>query len=473
MRGYVTLRSVLWGRNGLKPAPPLVTLVFVPIVNAVEFQGVSKSYAIYNAPGDRLKELLSLNRLNRHRDFWALHDVSFEVKRGETFCVVGENGSGKSTLLQMVAGILQPTSGTVAVNGRVSALLELGAGFNPEFSGRDNVYLNGSILGLTTRQIDERYKDIETFAEIGPFINQPVKTYSSGMVVRLAFAVAINVDPEILLVDEALAVGDIYFRQRCMRKVHELRSRGVTILFVSHAVSDVKAIGDRALWLDHGRLIEIGEPDRVVSKYLAAMTEKDSTYLLLKAGAEEKRKRSGPVHAPEVVETIPNIDHRFGDGRAEVIGIAVMDEQGRMLYTLDPGSRILVRVSVRARGDLAMPIVGFMLRNQLGMDFSGTNTAREGYELPAMQAGDIFTVDFYLELPELYPASFSFSPAIADGTLLGYQMCDWIDNAVTLQMGRSESQIYGYIHLPCRVEVNSRIRTERVEPAPVLENHIG
>lgn len=442
-------------------------------MNAVEFQGVSKSYAIYSKPVDRLKELLSLNRLKRHQDFWALHDVSFEVKRGETFCVVGENGSGKSTLLQMVAGILQPTAGTVHVNGRVSALLELGAGFNPEFSGRDNVYLNGAILGLTKRQIDGRYKEIETFAEIGPFINQPVKTYSSGMVVRLAFAVAINVDPEILLVDEALAVGDIYFRQRCMRKVHELRSRGVTILFVSHAVSDVKAIGDRALWLDHGRLMEIGEPDRVVSSYLAAMTSKDSTYLLLKAGAEEKRQRSGPVHAPEIVETIPNIDRRFGDGRAEVMGIAVLDEQGRSLYTLTPSSRILVRISVRAREDLAMPIVGFMLRNQLGMDFSGTNTAREGYELPAMQAGDIFTVDFYLELPELYPASFSFSPAIADGTLVGYQMCDWIDNAIALQMGRSEAQVYGYIHLPCRVEVNSRIRTENVEPAPLMENHLG
>ena len=177
------------------------------------------------------------------------------------------------------------------VTGRVSALLELGAGFNPEFTGRDNVYLNGSILGLTTRQIDERYKDIEAFAEIGDFIDQPVKTYSSGMVVRLAFAVAINVDPEILLVDEALAVGDIYFRQRCMRKVHELRPRGVTILFVSHAVSDVKAIGDRALWLDHGRVVELGDPDRVIARYLAAMVEKDSTYLLHKAAANEPRPR--------------------------------------------------------------------------------------------------------------------------------------------------------------------------------------
>src|SRR6266852_3536587 len=248
-------------------------------MSAVRFENVSKSYPIYESPGDRLKELITFNRLEFHRNFWALHDVSFEMQRGETFCVIGENGSGKSTLLQLVAGILQPSSGAVTVSGRVSALLELGAGFNPEFTGRDNVYLNGTILGLSTREIAARYKDIEEFAEIGDFINRPVKTYSSGMVVRLAFAVAINVDPEVLLVDEALAVGDLYFRQRCMRKVHELRSRGITILFVSHAIGDVKAIGDRVLWLEHGRTMDIGEPDRVVSRYLAAMTEKDSTYL--------------------------------------------------------------------------------------------------------------------------------------------------------------------------------------------------
>jgi lipopolysaccharide transport system ATP-binding protein len=441
-------------------------------VNAVEFQGVSKSYAIYTSPGDRLKELLSLNRLRRHRDFWALDDVSFEVKRGETFCIVGQNGSGKSTLLQMVAGILQPTRGQVAVNGRVSALLELGAGFNPEFSGRDNVYLNGSILGLTTRQIDQRYKDIENFAEIGDFINQPVKTYSSGMAVRLAFAVAINVDPEILLVDEALAVGDIYFRQRCMRKVHELRTRGITILFVSHAVSDVKAIGDRAMWLEGGRLVDIGEPDRVVAKYLAAMVEKDSSYLIRGAESEEKRPGGPAVRAPEIVETIPNVDHRYGDGRAEVIGIAVLDEQGRGLSLLEPSSRIVVRISARAKQDVPLPIVGFMLRNQLGMDFSGTNTAREGYALAALRAGDVITVDFHVDVPELYPASFSFSPAIADGTLTGYQMCDWIDNAMVLQMGRSEGQIYGYIRLNCRVEVNARMQGGRENTAE-REKHIG
>ena len=451
-----------------------VTLV-IPVytVNAVEFQSVSKSYAIYDLPADRLKELLSLNRLRRHRDFLALRDVTFHVKRGETFCIVGENGSGKSTLLQLVAGILQPSEGQVGVYGRVSALLELGAGFNPEFTGRDNVYLNGSILGLSKRQIDERYQEIERFAEIGEFINQPVKTYSSGMVVRLAFAVAINVDPEILLVDEALAVGDIYFRQRCMRKVHELRARGVTILFVSHAVSDVKAIGDRVLWLDHGRLVEMGEPDRVIAKYLAAMNKKDSRYLQSEAARDEKRLGSGQVRAPEVVDTIPNIDHRYGDGRAEVMGIAVLDEHGRKLHLLEPNSRIVVRISVRAKDEVPTPMVGFMLRNQLGMDFSGTNTAREGYELPAMRAGDIYTIDFHVDLPELYPASFSFSPAIADGTLVGYHMCDWIDNAIALQMSRAEQEIYGYVHLPCRVEVNARIYEEEARPVPVLERSIG
>ncbi|MCS7316211.1 MAG: ABC transporter ATP-binding protein [Bryobacterales bacterium] len=434
---------------------------------AIEFRGVSKSYPIYNSPLDRLKELLTLNRKRFHRDFWALRDLNFEVRRGETFCIIGENGSGKSTLLQLVAGILRPTEGEIKVNGRVSALLELGSGFNPEFTGRDNVFLNGAILGFTTRQIEQKYREIEEFAEIGEFIHQPVKTYSSGMIVRLAFAVAIHVDPEILLVDEALAVGDIYFRQRCMRKVHELRSRGITILFVSHSMGDVKAIGDRALWLDGGRIRELGPADAVVAKYLAAMVEKDSAYLQLKK-RPARDPAAGRILAPEIVDRIPNIDHRYGDGRAEVLGIAVLDEYGRPLQLLEPNSHIVVRISVRAREEIAMPIVGFMLRNHLGMDFSGTNTAREGVELPPMMPGDIYTVDFHLELPELYPASFSFSPAIADGTLLHYRMCDWIDNAIALQMGHGEGQIYGYIHLPCRVEVNARLRT-----ASQAESRIG
>jgi lipopolysaccharide transport system ATP-binding protein len=423
-------------------------------VSLISFQGVSKSYPIYSSPSQRLKELITLNRLKCHQDFWALNDISFEINKGETFCIVGENGSGKSTLLQIVAGILAPTHGKAIVNGRVSALLELGSGFNPEFTGRDNVYLNASILGFNSAQVDRIYRSIEEFAEIGDFIRQPVKTYSSGMVVRLAFAVAIHVDPEILIVDEALAVGDIYFRQRCLRKVHDLRSRGVTILFVSHSAGDVKAIGDRTLWLDHGRLRDLGATDRVVAKYLAAMVEKDSSYL------EHRTQAPAPseaVTAPEIASSLPNIDHRYGDGRAEVIGITILDEFGAPLNLLAPNSTAVVRISVRASQPVAAPNVGFMLRNHLGVDFAGTNTIREGIQLPSMKAGDVYTVDFHVTVPHLYPGTFSFSPAIADGSLLAYKMCDWIDNAITLQMGHADGQVYGYIHLPCRVEINARL----------------
>jgi len=421
---------------------------------AVEFSNVSKSYSIYAAPRDRLKELATFQTRRFHTEFWALRDVSFEVQRGETFCVVGENGSGKSTLLQICAGILAPTSGAAVAHGRVAALLELGSGFNPEFSGKDNVYLNGAILGLSSKEMDRRFPDIEAFAEIGDFIHQPVKTYSSGMAVRLAFAVAIHVDPEILLVDEALAVGDVYFRQRCMRKVHELRARGVTILFVSHATGDVKALGDRAMWLEKGVVKALGRTDLVVAQYLAAMSEKDRVYQAHEVPVGEARSLQAPE---EIIEEIPNVDHRFGDGKAEIIGITVLDAEGSRVSSLKPDSTIVVRISVRAKGNLDRPIVGFMFRNHLGVDFAGTNTARERQELAPMIAGDVCTVDFYLDLPALYASSFSFSPAIANGSLEHYSMCDWIDNAVVLQMERSGQPMYGQFHLDCRIKVNTKV----------------
>jgi len=421
---------------------------------AVEFSNVSKSYSIYAAPRDRLKELATFQTRRFHTEFWALRDVSFEVQRGETFCVVGENGSGKSTLLQICAGILAPTSGAAVAHGRVAALLELGSGFNPEFSGKDNVYLNGAILGLSSKEMDRRFPDIEAFAEIGDFINQPVKTYSSGMAVRLAFAVAIHVDPEILLVDEALAVGDVYFRQRCMRKVHELRARGVTILFVSHATGDVKALGDRAMWLEKGVVKALGRTDLVVAQYLAAMSEKDRVYQAHEVPVGEARSLQAPE---EIIEEIPNVDHRFGDGKAEIIGITVLDAEGSRVSSLKPDSTIVVRISVRAKGNLDRPIVGFMFRNHLGVDFAGTNTARERQDLAPMIAGDVCTVDFYLDLPALYASSFSFSPAIANGSLEHYSMCDWIDNAVVLQMERSGQPMYGQFHLDCRIKVNTKV----------------
>ena len=431
------------------------------------FDHVSKSYPVYDTPADRLKELVFFGRRNFHHDFWALQDCSFEIAEGSTFCLVGENGSGKSTALQLAAGIFPPTSGRVEVIGRVSSLLELGAGFNPEFSGRENVFLNGAILGLSTQDIRRRFNKITEFAEIGEFIDQPIKTYSSGMLVRLAFAIAIHVDPEILLVDEALAVGDYYFRQRCMRKIHELRRRGVTIVFVSHSMADIKAIGTEALWLEQGRIIEIGDPSSVIGKYLARMSDKDATYIKLHQPKATREERVAPSIAPEVVETIPNIDFRHGNRRAEILGIAIVDHRGHSVQLLEPHVLVRVRISIRAREPLTSPNIGFILRNHLGVDFAGINTLSEGVKVPAMSPGDIHTIDFSFVLPELQPDHFSFTPAVANGPLDGYDTCDWIDNAISLPMARSENPIYGCIRLPSQVEINSRLYNSAADESAV------
>jgi hypothetical protein len=324
-------------------------------------------------------------------------------------------------------------------------LLELGAGFHPEFSGRDNVYLAAAIQGFSRAEIDRKFAEIEAFAEIGSFISQPVKTYSSGMLVRLAFAVAIHVDPEILIVDEALAVGDFAFRQRCLRKVQEMRARGVCIVLVSHALSDIKAIGDRVIWLDQGRIREQGPPDLVLSRYAKAMAEKDRRYQATHAGAASS-------HAIDL--TLPNIDHRSGNGQAEITGIGIFDSTGDRLQWLNPNSQATVRIRFRANVRIAEPVCGFLMRNHLGVDFAGTDTAEEGLRLQPLESGQTQTISFHLALPALYPAHFSFSPFVREAS---GQTLDFIDNAVTLQMGPSDGVIYGYVHFPCRIEQNASL----------------
>ncbi len=435
------------------------------VASVVEFNSVSKAYPVYARPSDRLKEIFTFQRKRYHRDFWALRDVSFAVEPGETFCILGENGSGKSTLLQLVANILAPTSGSISVTGRTAALLELGSGFNPEFSGHDNIYLNSAILGLSRKQIDQRYAAITEFADIGDFIRQPVKTYSSGMAVRLGFSVAIHCDPQVLLVDEALAVGDIAFRQRCLRKVDDLKRRGVTILFVSHSIVEVKAHGDRALWLDHGRVQEIGAADQVVNSYVAAMAAKDKRYsqLHLEDGSEQIFPQPQPGGlALEPVTTIPNVDDRHGNGRARVLGIAVLNSAGEPCPFLESNSVITVRISVHANERLIRPTVGFLIRNHLGLAFSSTDTGREGLQLGPLQPGQILTVDFELTLPTLYPGHFSFSPGIADGPLQGDAICDWVDNVLVLHLAAGTRSIYGYISVPCSIEH----QLDRAAPLP-------
>jgi len=424
----------------------------------IQGDGISKCFRIYRHPSDHLKELLSFGRRRFHEPFWAVKDVDLRVERGACLGLIGENGSGKTTLLRMLAGVIRPTSGAVAVQGRVSALLELGAGFNPEFTGRENVFLNASILGFTDSQTRERIPAIEKFAEIGEFVDRPVKTYSSGMFVRLAFAVAIHMDPDVLIVDEALSVGDIFFQQRCIRRIQQLKHQGVTIVFVSHDLGAVRSLADRTIWMEHGKIVLEGDTDDVVSKYLAAMLMRGRKEIMdeeaigkpLAAAADLDIPEEALARIPAFVECLPNIDHRFGNGKARIRGIGIFGEQGDSVAGVGQGDRICIRISVEFLDEVERPNVGFMLRNRLGEDVTGTNAMFEGMRLPAAHPGDRLSVDFVMDLPFLHAGFYHFSPAAADGTLNEYDMCDWIENACAIEI-MERTNTYGHLRVPTRV----------------------
>jgi ABC-type polysaccharide/polyol phosphate transport system ATPase subunit len=364
---------------------------------------------LYPRPADRLRELLPRAR-PRHTDFWALRDIGFEVENGETLGLVGPNGCGKSTLLQIVCGILQPTSGRVVTRGRIAALLELGAGFNPEFTGRENVYLNGEIMGLSRGEIDRAMPSIESFAEIGEFIGRPVKEYSSGMYVRLAFSTAIHVDPEILIVDEALAVGDAVFANRCVRKFQELRERKITVLFVSHDLGLVKQLSDRAILLLNGRIAAQGAPNDVINRYIGLVLAKE----------ESKSKKDDRIHA----------SFRHGDGSSEILSVEILNARGEPATAVTGGEPITVRVRSRFHQAKSDPMVGILIRTRIGMDVYGTNTRLERVRLGDFQPGDELEVDFAVEC-WLTPQQYTLTVATqnADGT-----SHDWLDDAVAFDV---------------------------------------
>jgi len=426
---------------------------------AVELDKVSKIFKLFGRPADRLKEALWRGRRSYHQDFWALRDVDLSVPKGTTMAVIGANGSGKSTLLQLVAGILQPSLGAVRTAGRVAALLELGAGFNPEHTGRENALINGAILGIDHEEMKERLEAIIRFADIGDFIDRPVKTYSTGMYIRLAFAIAINVDPEILLIDEALSVGDVYFQHRCLTKIQELQAQGKTILFVSHDPGFVLTLAARAAWLEAGQLVECGNPEKIVSKYLAMIAsrelrERRSTEVSpAPASSPEPEPAGGDDAGLPLETTIPNVDVRYGNGQAEILGIGVYDEQGHRLNSAQGGQTVRVRISVAFKADVSIPNVGFMLKNRLGLYLTGTNALMEGSSIPPQAKGSVLTVEFRLSLPVLSTGNYSLAPAVADGTVEDYAVCDWIENAYVLEIV-TPTPVPGLLRLPCHVEVN-------------------
>ncbi len=373
-------------------------------------QHVSKVFPLYNRPSDRLREVVPFFGKPRRTDFWALRNVSFEVGRGEVLSLIGPNGSGKSTLLQIVSGILQPTSGRVLKQGRVAALLELGAGFNPEFTGRDNVYLNGEILGLSRRDVSAAFPRIEEFAGIGHFIDRPVKEYSTGMYVRLAFSTAIHIDPEILIVDEALAVGDAIFANKCVQKFEELKQRGVTVLFVSHDLGLVKRLSTRAIFMLNGEIAAEGSPKDVVNRYVGYVLDRENA-----AGRSES-------HSDDALR--PSFRH--GDGASRILTVEMSNASGEPCRAFTSGEKVTIRVAARFTQAVDQPVVGLLIRNRLGIDVFGTNTRVEQVDLGSYEPGDTLSIEFTLDC-NLSRQDYTLTVATQHVSGLSQ---DWLDDAL-------------------------------------------
>ena len=402
-----------------------------------------KCYQIYERPLHRLLQGVVGRSRKLYREFWALDDVSFEVWPGETMGIVGRNGSGKSTLLQLIAGTLALTSGEVEVNGRVAALLELGSGFNPDFTGRENVYLNASILGLSRSEIDTRYDDIVAFADIDEFINQPVSSYSSGMVMRLAFAVMAHVDADILIIDEALAVGDAFFTQKCMRYLRDFKERG-TLLFVSHDSSAVTGLCERAVWLDHGKQRACGSAKDVMHAYLEEfMAERQGggvrrTTVGRRSERPERRKdyrqelmdRSLLRNDIHVVPFHPDAES-FGELKARVVDVALLDEQGAQLAWIVGGESVVLELVVEAYEPMRNAIVGFYLKDRLGQLLFGDNTylnyLDEGFPVAG---GETFRARFHFDMPRLQAGDYFITAGVADGSQDDHVIQNWIHEAL-------------------------------------------
>ena len=366
---------------------------------AISVQGVSKIYKLYDKPIDRLKEAVSLTHKSYHRDFFALSDISFDVKKGETVGIIGTNGSGKSTILKIITGVLSPTTGTAEVSGNISALLELGAGFNSEYTGLENIYMNGTMMGFSREEMQRRMDDILRFADIGDFVNQPVKTYSSGMFVRLAFALAINVDPEILIVDEALSVGDVFFQAKCYRRMEEMMKNGTTILMVSHDMGSIIKYCDKVVLLNRGHFVAQGEAGKMVDLYKKILA--NQTDELAEALIEEKKEALGlPVEATvsdkrmkDRMNLNPEVQE-YGDGRANFEDFGTLDARGNVTNLLLKGEMFTIRERVRFHAPIENPIFTYTLRDKKGTDITGTNTLFEGTEIKPVKDGDVYTVSF-------------------------------------------------------------------------------
>ncbi len=379
---------------------------------AIQAEGITKIYKLYDKPSDRMKEALGLSRKKKYKEHFALRGVDMTIHQGETVGIIGTNGSGKSTILKIITGVLNPTAGTLNVNGRISALLELGAGFNQEYNGIENIYLNGMMIGFSREEIDKKLQDILDFADIGEYVYQPVKTYSSGMFVRLAFAVAINIEPEILIVDEALSVGDVFFQAKCYHKFEEFKEMGKTILFVSHDLSSISKYCDRAILLNKGIKLGEGTPKEMIDIYKRvlvgqyAIPEEEKDSLLddkeltsLAAASVDGKKASREKESQKKAEEGANPTLlEYGTKEAEIKEYYITDNQGIRTTAIVKGEKFTLHMKVNIKADLPAPIFAFTIKNIHGIELTGTNTVVEKAFLKSAKQGELKSIDFTQEM---------------------------------------------------------------------------
>lgn len=416
---------------------------------AICVKNLSKCYQIYDTPRDRLNQFI-IPRIRRaagkqqkqyFREFWALQDVSFEIKKGETVGIIGRNGSGKSTLLQMICGTLTPTSGNIKNNGRIAALLELGSGFNPEFTGRENVKLTATLYGLTEFEVEERFDEILSFAEIGTFIDQPIKTYSSGMYVRLAFAVAINLQPDILIIDEALAVGDIAFQAKCMTRLKKLMDTGTTVIFVSHDTSSVRNFCQKVLWLSKGKMKAYGDPELIISQYVA------ESHLSINSDLSQNRedsKKSESSSATKAIDPLIGMGksssfaegwRRYGDGRARILNAVLLNSNSQPVETINLREDFLIRFLVLAEADVENPAFGFSFRDLKGNQVVGSVTTNyRSIKVPRLLAGQNYLIEMRGQ-NMLTQGSYTLNIGIESVTErnIAHEFIDVVENAIVFR----------------------------------------
>jgi lipopolysaccharide transport system ATP-binding protein len=438
---------------------------------AIRVVNVAKHYQVYGRPEDRLKQaivpklrrLVGLTSRSYFRDFAALEDVSFDVLKGQTIGIIGRNGAGKSSLLQIICGTLAPSRGRVETRGRIAALLELGSGFNPEFTGRENVYLNGSVLGLTRAEIRERFDRIIAFADIGDVLDQPIKTYSSGMVMRLAFAVIANVDADVLIIDEALSVGDAYFTQKCMRFLKKFMDHG-TVIFVSHDTGAIVNLCERVVWLERGRVKQVGDPKDLMDAYLAdyyaqlqgdVETASKQQRVRTERAADYHDARRDLINSSALRNDIEAFRFNasaagFGRGGATVCDVALLDQDGRRLSWIVGGEIVCLRVVVEASDRMDNPIVGFLIKDRLGQHLFGDNTyLSELSRRKIAMAGAQVEAKFTFRMPILPMGDYSFDVAVADGTAAEHIQHHWLHDALVIR-SHSNSTATGLVGIPMR-----------------------